>query len=137
LQNVIHQLDICVLLRLPEHILKERREIRDGPLGAHRSADWPSGHVLSVFNSNIGHSTWIDPEGYWDNICYPEYIERHKPLFQDGDVENGAPKDLEDWGKALLLVEPKVEGKVDMMDVVEICLEKIAGCSVVSDRTKC
>jgi len=93
--------------------------------------------MFSVSSIQIGHSTRIDPEGYWDNICYPEYIERHKTLFQDGDVENGAPKDLEDWGEASLLVEPKVEGKVDMMDMVEICLEKITGCSVVSDHTKC
>ncbi|OJA13572.1 hypothetical protein AZE42_06114 [Rhizopogon vesiculosus] len=116
-QDVIRQLDMRIFLRLPEYILKERREMRDGPLG---------------------QATWIDPEGYWDDICYPEYIETHKNLFENGDVEHGAPRDSEDWVTGLLLIEPEVkEKKVDTRDIVEVCLEKIASYSTVaavSDR---
>jgi nicotinamide/nicotinate riboside kinase len=38
--------------------------------------------------------------------------------------------------KGLLLIEPEVKEKtVDTMDIVEVCLAKIASYSVVSDRT--
>jgi nicotinamide/nicotinate riboside kinase len=72
-----------------------------------------------------------DPEGYWDNMCYPEYISTHKNLFKDGDVENGAP--TEDWVEGLLLIEPEKEKKMGMMDIVEVCLEKPASYNVVSE----
>jgi nicotinamide/nicotinate riboside kinase len=74
---------------------------------------------------HIGQSAWIDPEGYWDDICYPEYIRSHKNLFVGGDVEDGAPR--EDCVKGLLMIEPEAEEKkVDMMGIVKTCLEKVA-----------
>lgn len=32
---------------------------------------------------------WRDPPGYWEDIVWPAYVEAHKDLFVDGDVENG------------------------------------------------
>jgi len=110
-QNVACQLDICIFLRLPEHILKERRETRNRKLIA-------------------AQSFWSDPEGYWDSICYPEYIRAHEDLFMDRDVENGAPR--EGLNNGLLLIEPEVkEKKMYMLDIVEVCLEKIASYSTL------
>ncbi|KAG2361571.1 P-loop containing nucleoside triphosphate hydrolase protein [Suillus spraguei] len=104
-QDVIHQLDVCIFLRVQEHILKKRRETRSVLL------------------------PWIDPEGYWDIVCYPEYIKTHKDLFEDGKVETGEPS--ESQVKGLLVIEPEAREKMDMMDIAEACLEKLV--CVVSD----
>jgi nicotinamide/nicotinate riboside kinase len=96
---------------------------------------------LSIFYLwclEIAQSTWTDADGYWDNICYPEYIRAHKDLFKDGDVESGAPR--EDLVNGLLLIEPEVKenkNKMDMLDIVEVCLEKIRSYSALeSDRVR-
>ena len=40
-------------------------------------------------------SLWRDPPGYWEDIVYPAYLEAHRDIFADGDVEHGAlTKDL-------------------------------------------
>lgn len=62
-------------------------------------------------------------------------METHKDLFQDGDVENGAPR--ENLMKGLLLIEPEAKEKMDMMVMVEVCLEKISSYGVVNDHTGC
>ncbi|KAG1773704.1 P-loop containing nucleoside triphosphate hydrolase protein [Suillus placidus] len=107
-QDVIRQLDVCIFLRVQEHILKERRETR------FRVGPQPG-------------VPWIDPEGYWDIICYPEYIVTHKDLFKDGKVETGEPN--EGQVKQLLVIEPEAKEKMDMIDIVEACLEKLT-CAV-------
>ncbi|KAG1751817.1 P-loop containing nucleoside triphosphate hydrolase protein [Suillus lakei] len=108
-----NQLDVCIFLRVQEHILKERLE-----------------HVLLMVPCCARIVVpWTDPEGYWDIICYPEYIMTHKDLFKDGDVETGEPS--EGQVKGLLMIEPEAKEKMDMIDIVEVCLEKLA--CVVSD----
>jgi nicotinamide/nicotinate riboside kinase len=78
----------------------------------------------------IAQSALVDPEGYWDSIGYPEYIRAHKDLFKDGDVESGPPKEDSDLVNGLLLIEPEVkQKKMDMLDIVEVCLEKVASHS--------
>lgn len=72
----------------------------------------------------IAQIVWIEPEGYWDSVCYPEYIKTHQDLFKDGDVENGAPR--EDLVNGLLVIEPEVKEKMSMIDIVDVCLETIA-----------
>lgn len=47
-------------------------------------------------------------------------------------VENGAP--TEDWMEGLLLIKPEKEKKMGMMDIVEVCLEKLASYSL-GERT--
>ncbi|KAG1750499.1 uncharacterized protein EDB91DRAFT_1046264 [Suillus paluster] len=106
-QDVIRQLDVCMFLRVPGQVLKERREARD----------------------RLGRLPWTDPEGYWDDVCYPEYIVTHKGLFKGEDVENGKPS--EDRVKGLLVIESKAKESMDMMDIVEVCLENLT--STVSD----
>ncbi|KAG0698544.1 hypothetical protein DFH29DRAFT_940676 [Suillus ampliporus] len=107
-QDVVRQLDVCMFLRVQEHILKERRETR------YRLE--PGGQL-----------PWTDPEGYWDIICYPEYVMTHRDLFKDGEVENGEPS--QGLVKGLLLIEPEAKEKMEMMDIVEVCLEKLT-CTV-------
>ncbi|KAG6812551.1 hypothetical protein H0H92_002320 [Tricholoma furcatifolium] len=36
-------------------------------------------------------SLWRDPPGYWEQIVYPAYIDAHRDVFIDGDVEEGLP----------------------------------------------
>ncbi|KAG2114079.1 P-loop containing nucleoside triphosphate hydrolase protein [Suillus cothurnatus] len=109
-QDVIRQLDVCMFLRIPKHILKMRRGAR------FRFLTQPE-------------VPWTDPEGYWDDICYPEYTVTHKDLFKDGNIETGELN--EGQVKGLLMIEPEAKEKMDMIDIVETCLEKLA--CVVSD----
>lgn len=32
---------------------------------------------------------WRDPPGYWEDIVWPAYVDAHKDLFIDGNVESG------------------------------------------------
>lgn len=32
---------------------------------------------------------WRDPPKYWENIVWPSYVDAHKRIFEDGDVEHG------------------------------------------------
>lgn len=127
-QNVTRQLDMCIFLRLPKHILKERREVRNQEILAGTqhctNLNYVAEHVY-LWCLGIAQLAWIEPEGYWDSVCYPEYIKSHQHLFKDGDVENGAPR--EDLVNGLLVIEPEVKEKMDMTDIVaKVCLETIA-----------
>lgn len=80
---------------------------------------------------------WQDPPHYFDNIVYPAYVEAHKQLFENGDVEKGelAP----DWyrrvmGREAVTTEENekvaevftpVEGAEGMQDMVTRGLERI------------
>lgn len=64
---------------------------------------------------------WRDPAGYWENIVYPAYVDAHKEVFENGDVEHGKPT-------------PKIEGLVlletldiSITDAVERCCQVIKG----------
>ena len=60
---------------------------------------------------------WQDPPSYWDDIVYPAYVDAHKELFEDGDVENGK---LNKSGEEIKL--EMIEGlKVPMVDIIERC----------------
>lgn len=34
---------------------------------------------------------WRDPPGYWEQIVYPAYVDAHRGVFVNGDVETGQP----------------------------------------------
>lgn len=34
-------------------------------------------------------SLWRDPTGYFENIVYPAYVDAHRDMFENGDVEGG------------------------------------------------
>jgi len=64
---VREKLDIRMLLRVGYAKAKERREARSGYV------------TLEGF--------WEDPPGYVDRIVWPNYVEDHGFMFEEGDVE--------------------------------------------------
>lgn len=72
--NVMSLLDIKFFLQVSRAKATQRREARDGYV------------TLEGF--------WKDPPGYVDKIVWPNYVEAHKWMFADGDVEGGRL----DWG---------------------------------------
>jgi hypothetical protein len=80
---------------------------------------------------------WQDPPHYFDNIVYPAYVEAHKQLFENGDVEKG--KLAPDWYRRVMGCESvtteendkvaevftPVEGAEGMQDMVTRGLERI------------
>ncbi|KAI9739487.1 MAG: ribosylnicotinamide kinase [Claussenomyces sp. TS43310] len=71
-------MDIKLFLRVSYAKAKERREARSGYA------------TIEGF--------WQDPPGYVDQIVWPNYVEEHRWMFEDGDVE-GKLKDeiLKEW----------------------------------------
>lgn len=65
--SVQPQMDIKLFLRVSYAKAKARREARSGYV------------TLEGF--------WEDPPGYFDKIVWPNYVEDHKWMFEDGDVE--------------------------------------------------
>lgn len=62
-------IDIKIFLQVTRAKATQRREARDGYV------------TLEGF--------WKDPPGYVDKIVWPNYVEAHKWMFEDGDVEGG------------------------------------------------
>ncbi|KAG6821014.1 hypothetical protein H0H93_007904 [Arthromyces matolae] len=73
-QEVIDELDVRIFLRVPEPVLKKRRHERHG------------------YHTAEG-SLWRDPPNYWEQIVYPAYVEAHRDVFINGDIEKGQPGD--------------------------------------------
>ncbi|KAH7173760.1 P-loop containing nucleoside triphosphate hydrolase protein [Fusarium flagelliforme] len=67
-------LDIKLFLRTTYEKAKARREARDGYV------------TLEGF--------WADPPGYVDKIVWPNYVEEHAWMFEDGDVEGKFKDDV-------------------------------------------
>ncbi|KAL2759555.1 hypothetical protein ACRALDRAFT_206328 [Sodiomyces alcalophilus JCM 7366] len=67
MESTMRLMDIKLLLRASYAKAKQRREARDGYV------------TLEGF--------WKDPPGYVDAIVWPNYIETHAWLFEEGDVE--------------------------------------------------
>lgn len=71
-------MDIKMFLRVSYAKAKARREARSGYV------------TLEGF--------WEDPPGYVDKIVWPNYVQDHKWMFEDGDVEGKLKHDvLEEW----------------------------------------
>lgn len=66
-------------------------------------------------------SLWRDPPNYWEQIVYPAYLEAHKNVFTNGDVEHGAPTD-------------KVKGLV-LLDALEMTMGEVVdrSCRVLKE----
>ncbi|CAG8953385.1 hypothetical protein HYFRA_00010133 [Hymenoscyphus fraxineus] len=72
------QLDIKLFLRVSYEKAKARREARSGYV------------TLEGF--------WEDPPGYVDKIVWPNYVEDHQWMFEDGDVEGKVKGEiLKEW----------------------------------------
>jgi len=54
--------------------------------------------LLYGVQSDPEGSLWRDPPHYWEQIVWPAYVEAHKDILADGDIEhgqsNGRIKDL-------------------------------------------
>ena len=68
------QIDIKLFLRVSYAKAKARREARSGYV------------TLEGF--------WEDPPGYVDKIVWPNYVEDHKWMFEDADVEGTLKEDV-------------------------------------------
>ncbi|GBE81478.1 Nicotinamide riboside kinase [Sparassis crispa] len=70
--EVVNQLDIRVLLRVPHDVLRQRRHERHG------------------YHTAEG-TLWKDPPNYWEQIVWPAYVDAHSRIVENGDVEHGQP----------------------------------------------
>ena len=67
--SIIDLLDLKLFLRSDHHKIKTRREARKGYV------------TLEGF--------WEDPEGYVDDVVWPNYVREHKWMFEDANVDEG------------------------------------------------
>lgn len=74
LASVQAQIDMRLFLRVSYAKAKARREARSGYV------------TLEGF--------WEDPPGYVDKIVWPNYVEDHKWMFEDADVEGQLKDDI-------------------------------------------
>lgn len=66
---------------------------------------------------------------YWEHIVYPGYIEAHKDMFENGDVENG--KLTGERASGLVVIEPVKKGaEMSIDDMVRSC------CDVLWDTAR-
>ncbi|KXN90122.1 Nicotinamide riboside kinase [Leucoagaricus sp. SymC.cos] len=87
-KDVIAELDVRIMLRVPHDVLKKRRHERHG--------------YHTAVQSDPEGTLWRDPPNYWEQIVYPAYLEAHREVFINEDVEHGAPTDKV---KGLVLLE--------------------------------
>ncbi|KAJ8696686.1 ribosylnicotinamide kinase [Pleurotus ostreatus] len=106
--DVVDQLDVKFFLRVPHDALKKRRHDRHG-------------YHTAVQIDLLEGALWRDPPQYWENIVYPAYVEAHRHLFVDGDVEHG--KLASDADKLVLLETLEMT----MGNAVEKCCSVLDG----------
>ncbi|KAF8893914.1 P-loop containing nucleoside triphosphate hydrolase protein [Infundibulicybe gibba] len=99
--EVIEQLDTRVFLRVPHDVLKKRRHERHG--------------YHTAVQSDPEGTLWRDPPGYWEQIVYPAYVDAHRDVFENGDIDHGLPGDKV---KGLVVLESL---KMEMGEAVEKC----------------
>ena len=58
---------------------------------------------------------WRDPPDYWEQIVWPAYMEAHREVFVDGDVEHGKSSE-------------KVEGLV-VVDALDVTMGEMIDCA--------
>lgn len=100
------QIDIKLFLRVSYAKAKARREARSGYV------------TLEGF--------WEDPPGYVDKIVWPNYVEDHKFLFEDGDVEGRFREEVvREWGIQYLQEGLDVDMKTMLEWAVGILMERL------------
>lgn len=95
-------LDIKFFLRASYAKAKARREARDGYV------------TLEGF--------WADPPGYVDKIVWPNYVEEHAWLFEEGDVEGRFKENVLDK-EGIRAMKDDVDG--DMAKLLEWTVDEI------------
>lgn len=96
-------LDLKLLLRTPYAVAKQRRESRNG--------------------YHTAEGLWTDPEGYFDGIVWPTYVQYHRHIFVEGDVEAGTL--TKEWGPEGKGIELQL-GNEGMEDLIRWASGKIA-----------
>jgi len=102
-QETVDTLDARIFLRVPYDVLKKRRSERSG--------------YATAEQMNSEGEFWKDPPGYFEQLVYPAYVDAHRAIFTDADVENGSPL-LPD----LKLIEPL---QMTMDDIVTSGCEEL------------
>ena len=69
------EMDVKVLLRAREELARKRGEGGEGYV------------TIEGF--------WKDPEGYWEDVVWPNYVREHAGLFKNGDVEGKLKEEVE------------------------------------------
>ncbi|KAJ3550929.1 hypothetical protein NMY22_g127 [Coprinellus aureogranulatus] len=120
--DVIAQLDVPIMLRVPESELKRRRTERHG-------------YHTAAQSDMVEGALWRDPPGYWEDIVWPAYVEAHRDLFIDKDVEGGQLSG--DKVPNLVLSEPLQMSTTEVVakscDVIRTFLDK----STLENATSC
>jgi len=101
--EVVDTLDARIFIRVPCDVLKERREVRSG---------YATGEQM-----NSEGTFWKDPPEYFEKLVYPAYVDAHRSMFTDGDVEHGSTL-LPD----LMVIEAL---QLSMDDMVARCCEEL------------
>ena len=86
-------LDIKFFLRASYAKAKARREARDGYV------------TLEGF--------WADPPGYVDKIVWPNYVEEHAWMFENGDVEGKYQEDVLEREGIRVMKEGGADGNME------------------------
>ena len=95
--------DLRVLLRATKAVAKKRRESRNGYV------------TLEGF--------WQDPEGYFDDVVWPNFIKEHALFFVGGDVEKNVREDVEEMNGGKMVVGPIGDaGTEELCDWVLACM---------------
>ncbi|KAL1900889.1 ribosylnicotinamide kinase [Sporothrix stenoceras] len=99
----MEQIDVRLFLRVSHAKATQRREARDGYV------------TLEGF--------WKDPPGYVDKIVWPNYVEAHKWLFENGDVEGNPDKATLEAEGILTQLDKGID--VDMATTLEWAVDKL------------
>lgn len=99
----MEQIDVCLFLRVSHAKATQRREARDGYV------------TLEGF--------WKDPPGYVDKIVWPNYVEAHKWLFDNGDVEGPPNKATLEANGILTQLDKGID--VDMATTLEWAVDTL------------
>jgi nicotinamide/nicotinate riboside kinase len=98
LQECVKYYDVLFFLRVPYATLKQRREERAQYVTQSESrrlkvdVRQPLMRVRPFSGDPSlakAGDVWQDPPHYFDNIVYPAYVDAHKHLFTNQDVEKG------------------------------------------------
>ncbi|OAA44260.1 nicotinamide riboside kinase 1 [Metarhizium rileyi] len=103
MQAVHSYLDLKLFVRTSYAKAKARREARDGYV------------TIEGF--------WTDPPGYVDKIVWPNYVEEHAWMFDEGDVEGTYKRDVLDTHGIKVLKDAPVDA--DMEHVLRWMVDEV------------
>jgi nicotinamide/nicotinate riboside kinase len=98
-RSITDALDLKLFIRSDYARTKARREARKGYV------------TLEGF--------WEDPEGYVDEVVWPNYVEEHKWMFKDGNVDEG---DLERSVREEGILVAPGKGEMSMGELLSWCV---------------